>query len=348
MRAHTPHPHRSGHPLRRIPRQRLRDACAAAVLSALFGTPLASAQTAADYPKTAPVRIIVGFAPGGSVDLMARFLGKQLSERLGQSFVVDNRPGAGGNIGAAAVAKARPDGHTLLVTSVVHSINPSLYASLPFDPVTDFTPVTTIGLAPNCIAVHPATPFRTLGELVGYAKTNPGKLAYASAGGATTMFLGMALFESMAGIRLLHVPYNGAGPSIMGAVGGQVQVVSSGCGSAEPFVKSGQLRSLGISTAKPSDLAPGIPTIAQAGGVPGYEIVNWIGLLAPPGTPQAIVDKLNAESAEILRQPETRAWMTQQGVEPHHLPPAAFADLVRADIGKYQALIRDNGVKLTQ
>lgn len=326
-----------------------RHAVAAAVLLGCALAPtVATAQGAGDYPKAAPVRFVVGFAPGGSVDIMARYMAKRLGERLGQTFIVDNRPGAGGNIGAAAVAKAKPDGYTLLVTSVVHSINPGLFATLPFDTLKDFTPVATIGLAPNCIAVNPATPFKTLGELVTYAKANPGKLAYSSAGGATTMFLGMALFENMAGIKLLHVPYNGAGPSIQGAVAGQVQVLSSGCGSAEPFVKSGQLRSLAISTAKPSNLAPGVPTIAEAGGVPGYEIVNWIGVIGPAGMPQPLVDKINAEVRDVLSLADAREWMTQQGVEPYALTPAAFTELVRTDIGKYQKLVRDSGVKLTQ
>ncbi len=317
----------------------------ATALGAILATPAAHADSAADFPKS-PVRFVVGFNPGGSVDLMARHLGKLLSEKLGQPFVVENRPGAGGNIAAGLIAKARPDGHALLMTSVVHSINPSLYSNLPFDPVKDFTPVSVIGLAPNCIAVNPSTPYKTLGELVAHARANPGQLTYSSAGGATTMFLGMALFESMAGIKMLHVPYNGAGPSIQGAVGGHVQVVSSGCGSAEPFVRSGQLRNLAISTAAPSHLAPGVPTIAEAGGVPGYEIVNWIGVFGPPGLPPAIAEKLSHEMRSVLERPDVREWMAQQGVEAHHQPPAAFATLVRDDIVKYQKLVKAAGVKL--
>jgi tripartite-type tricarboxylate transporter receptor subunit TctC len=321
-----------------------RHATALAVtLTAALAAPLAHAQGA--YPK-GPVKLIVGFAPGGSVDLMARYLGQKLGEKLGEPFVVDNRAGAGGNIGAAAVAKAKPDGQTLLVTSVVHSINPSLFSTLPFDPVKDFVAVTPVGLAPNSIAVHPATPFKTLGELVTYAKANPGKVTYSSAGGATTMFLGMALFESMAGIKLLHVPYNGTGPSIQGVVTGQVQVLSAGYGSAEPFAKQGQLRMLGITTAQPSPLAPGVPTVAEAAGVPGYEVVNWIGVFAPAGTPQAIVDKLNTEMRELQKSPEVQQYMKQQGVEPFSLPPAKFAELVQSDIGKYQKIVKASGAKL--
>lgn len=311
-------------------------------LVAGLASPLASAQ---DYPKNT-VKLVVGFAPGGSVDLMARTIGQKLQDRLGQPFIVDNKPGSGGNLGANLVAKAKPDGYTLLVTSVVHSINPSLFSSLPFDTVKDFEPVGSIGLAPNGIAVNPKTPFKTLGELVSYAKANPGKLTFASSGGATTMYLGFAMFEAMAGIKLLHVPYNGAGPAILGAVSGQVDVLSSGYGSSAPYAKSGQLRMLGISTAQPSPLAPGVPTIAEAGGVPGYEIVNWIGVFAPAGTPKAIVDKINAAIGDIQKQQEVRDFMTSQGVEPMHLTPAKFTDLVKSDIVKYQKIVKDNGVKI--
>jgi tripartite-type tricarboxylate transporter receptor subunit TctC len=326
----------------------MRARARAGVLAALLAVgllPLARAEAAADYPRGA-VRVIVGFAPGGSVDVMARFVGKKLSEKFGQPFVIENRAGAGGNIGAGVVAKARPDGQTLLVTSVAHSINPSLYPSLPFDPVKDFAAVGPVGLAPNCIAVNAKTPFKTLSELVAYAKEHPGKVTYSSAGGATTMYLGMAQFEAMAGIRMQHIPYNGTAPSILAAVAGQVDVLSGGYGSAEPYAKSGQLRILGISTAQPSTLAPGVPTIAAAAGVPGYEVVNWIGVLAPAGTPQPILDKLSAAMHEIEQQPDVRKWMKEQGVEPYFLPPAAFGDLVREDVGRYRKIVEASGAKL--
>ncbi|HSV81234.1 MAG TPA: tripartite tricarboxylate transporter substrate binding protein [Ramlibacter sp.] len=317
----------------------------ALTLAAGLGPSLTRAQGAADYPK-APVKLIVGFAPGGGVDLMARYLAKKLGERMGQPFVVENRAGASGNIGAAAVAKARPDGYTLLMTSVVHSINPSLFKSLPFDPVNDFAPVTTIGLSPICFAAHPGAPFKTLPELVAHAKAHPGTVSYSSAGGGTMMALGMDLFETMAGIKLLHVPYNSTGPSVQAAVAGNVQVVSSGCGAVEPFARSGQLRMLGTATAKPSELTPGVPTIADAGSVPGYEAASWQGILAPAGTPQAVIDKLSAEIAEVQKLPDVREFMAKQGIEPYVLPPARFAELVRSDIAKYQKIVKDSGVKL--
>jgi tripartite-type tricarboxylate transporter receptor subunit TctC len=321
-----------------------RSIALASILMAGLGTSRALAQTPVDYPK-GPVKLVVGFAPGGGTDLMARILAKKLGERWGQSFIVENRAGAGGNIGAATVANARPDGHTLLFTSVVHSVNPSLFRSLPFDPVKDFVPVTTIGLSPICFAVHPSTPFKTLRELVAYAKTNPGKVSYSSAGGGTMMFLGMALFESMAGIRLLHVPYNSTGPSVQAAVAGHVQLVSSGCGAVEGFARNGQLRMLGIATAKPSPLTPGVPTIAEAGGVPGYEAASWQGVFAPAGTPQVVIDKLSAEIAEIQKLPDVQESMARQGIDPYVLPPAKFAELVRADIDKYQKIVKDAGLK---
>lgn len=305
---------------------------------------LTSAQPASDYPK-GTVRIIVGFAPGGGTDLMARYFAKKLGDRLGQPFIVENRPGAGGNIGANTVARARPDGQTLLFTSVVHSINPALTTTLPFDPVKDFIPVTTVGLSPIGFAVHPSTPFKSVAELVSFAKANPSKVTYSSAGGATMMYLGMAMFESMAGIKLLHIPYNSTGPSVLAAVSGQVQVVSSGFGAIEAFARNGQLRMLGIATAKPSPLAPGVPTIAASSGLPGYEAVSWQGLFAPAGTPQSVIDKLHHEVAEIQKQTDTQEVMARQGIEPFSLTPAKFAELVQTDIVRYQKIVKDVGVK---
>ncbi len=321
-----------------------RAAAFGAALVACLAAPLAHAQTAADYPK-GPIKLIVGFAPGGGTDLMARVVAKKLTEKWGQSVVVDNRPGAGGNIGAAAVANARPDGQTLLFTSVVHSVNPSLFRSLPFDPVKDFAPVTTVGVSPICFAVQPSSQFKTLGDLVTYAKGNPGKVSYSSAGGGTMMFLGMALFESMAGIKLLHVPYNSTGPSIQAAIGGHVQVVSSGCGAVEVLARNGQLRLLGIATPKPSELTPGVPTVADAGGVPGYEAASWQGIFAPAGTPQAVIDKLSTEIAEMQKLPDVQEFMAKQGIDPFILQQAKFAELVRSDIGKYQKIVKDAGLK---
>jgi tripartite-type tricarboxylate transporter receptor subunit TctC len=306
--------------------------------------PAASAKAEDGYPSK-PVRILVGFAPGGSVDLMARFYGKRFADTWGQSFVVENRPGAAGNLAAQLVAQAKPDGHTLLLTSVVHSINASLYPALPFDSARNFSAIAPVALAPNGIAVASTVRIYNLAELVGYAKANPGKLEYASSGAGTLMHMGMELFMASAGIKVLHVPFNGTGPAVNAVIGGHVPVLSSGYGSAQPFAETGKLRMLAISTAQPSPLAPGMPTVAEAAGLPGYEAVGWMGLLAPTGTPKDIVDKLNAEILRVQQSPDVPDWLARQGLQPYHLPPEAFSALVKSDMEKWGKVVRESGIK---
>jgi tripartite-type tricarboxylate transporter receptor subunit TctC len=315
----------------------------ACVALLIVAAPTSSAN-AQDYPSK-PVRILVGFAPGGSVDLMARFYGKHFADTWGQSFVVENRPGGAGNIAAQLVAQAKPDGHTLLLTSVVHSINASLYPSLPFDPTKNFAAIAPVALAPNGIAVASSVPIYSLAELVSYAKANPGKLEYASSGAGTLMHMGMELFKESAGIKVLHVPFNGTGPAVNAVIGGHVPVLSSGYGSALPFAESGKLRMLAISTAQPSPLAPGMPTVAVAAGLPGYEAVGWMGLLAPAGTPKEIVDKLNAEILRVQQSPDVPDWLARQGLQPYHLSPDAFSALVKSDMEKWGKVVRESGIK---
>lgn len=298
----------------------------------------------APYPQ-GPVRLIIGFAPGGGVDLLARGLAKKLGERLSQPVIVENRPGAGGTIGTNAVAKAKPDGQTLLFTSVAHAINQSLYPTLPFDSVKDFVAVTPMATAPNGIAAHPGAPFKTLAELVDYARKNPGKVTYGAIGGSTTMYLGMALLEAMAGLKLQYVPYAGTMPSVQAAVTGEVQVVSSGYGSSEPFARSGQLRMLAVTTPRPSKLAPGVPTVAEAASLPGYEIVNWMGVFAPAGTPAATVDKLNTTIRDLQSDPEMLHIMASQKVEAFHLSPNDFRQLVQDDVRRYAKVVKDTNAQ---
>jgi len=300
---------------------------------------------AADGYPTRPVKVYVGFAPGGSVDLMARFYGKRFAEALGGSFVVENRPGAGGNIAAELVAKAKPDGYTLLLTSVVHSINASLYHSLRYDAAKDFAAISPVGLAPNGIFVAPSLPIRTLAELVTYAKAHPGELFYASAGSGTLMHMGMELFAETAGIKLVHVPYNGTGLAINAVMSEQVPVLSSGFGSAEPYAESGKLRTLAISTAERSPLAPDVPTAAEAAGLPGYEAVGWMGLLAPSGTPADIVATLNAEILRVQKSPDVPDWLAKQGITPYYLSADAFGQLIKTDVEKWRKVVRETGVK---
>ena len=303
-----------------------------------------AARAEGSYPERT-VEMIVGFAPGGGVDQLARAVAKKLGERLGQTFVVVNRPGAGGTIGTSAVARAAPDGYTLLFTSIGHAINQSLYPKLSFDSVKDFVAISPVATAPNAISANPSAPFKTLGELVDYAKKNPGKVTYGAIGGSTTMYLGMAMLEARAGIKMSYVPYNGTVPSVMAAVTGEVQVVSSGYGNQEAFIRDGKLRLLAVTTARPSPVAPGAPTVAEAAQLPGFEIVNWMGVFAPAGTPAAITDRLNAEIRQLLADPEMRRIMDTQKVEPFHATSVEFEKLVAADVERFAKIVRQTNAK---
>lgn len=319
-----------------------------AVAASLLSASVVWAQAplpATGYPAKS-VRILVGFAPGGGIDITARYFSKHLTASLGQSFVVDNRPGAGGTVATDLLAKAPPDGYTLIMLSVTHAINATLYSKLPFDSVKDFTPVTPVALTPDCIAVHPSVPLKSLRELIGMAKASPDKLSYASAGSGTLMHIGMELFRFMAGIKILHVPYNGAGPSTIAVVGGQVPVLSTSLPPALPHARAGKLRMLGVTTAQRTPLAPEYPTVAEAAGLPGYEAVVWIGLLAPAGTPPAVVNRLNAEVERLVQQREVREQLATQGTDPYRETPTAFAELIRSDIVKWGKVVREVGAKV--
>lgn len=317
-----------------------------------LGVSLLSASAAfAQAPAFAPppnypvksVRVIVGFAPGGGIDGIARFYTQRFTEALRQSFVVENRPGAGGNIGTDFVAKAPPDGYTLLITSIVHTISGSLYAKLPFDAVRDFAPISTLALTPNCIAVHPSMPVRTLRELVALAKARPGEISYASGGNGSPQHVGMELFRSMAGIKLQHIPYNGASPSTIAVLGGQIPVLSTSLPAALPHARAGKLRLLAVTTAKRTELAADYPTVAEAAGLPGFEAVVWYGLFAPAGTPPAVVNKLSAEVERLQQRREIRDQLAALAYDLYWHTPAGFADLIRADVVKWGNVIRETG-----
>ncbi len=298
----------------------------------------------ANYPART-VRVLVGFAPGGGVDVMARIFAQKLSESLGQSFIVDNRPGATGNIATDQVAKATPDGYTLLMTSTVHSINPSMFSKLPFDPLRDFAPVSAVGSSPDCIAVHPSLPAPTLAALVALAKAKPDSLSYASAGSGTVMHVGMELFRAMADIKLQHIPYNGSGPSTLAVIGGQVPIISTSLGTALPHARSGKLRMLAVTSAQRSPMAPEYPTAAEAAKLPGYEAITWIGLLAPAGTPPAIVNKLNAEIERLSQLKEVRDQMANVAFDPYRQSAAAFTEIIRNDLTKWGKVVRESGAR---
>lgn len=313
---------------------------AALALSFMFA---GGASAQAPYPAKA-VRIVVGFAPGGGVDLMSRFFGTKLSEALGQQFVIENRPGASGNIAAELVSKAPPDGYTLLGASITHAINASMFSKLPFDPVKDFAPISTFVLNPDCIAVHPSMPAKSLRELIAMAKAQPGAVSYAHAGAGTMMHTGMELFLSMAKIKMLGVPYNGAGPSTIAVLGGQVPVLSTSLIAALPHVPAGKLRMLAVTTAQRTPLAPEYPTVAEAAGLPGYEAIVWIGLLGPAGMPPAVVNRLNAEIEKLAQRKDVRDELAKLYNEPYRQSPAAFGELIRSDVAKWGKVIRDAGI----
>ncbi len=315
---------------------------AAVVIMALFSSGAAQAQT---YPvKT--VRIIVAYAPGGGTDVMARLFAPRFTEALGQPFVVENRPGFGGNIGTELVAKAPPDGYTLLMTTAAHAINVSLYGGkVGYDPVRDFAPVSLVSAAPNMLSSHPSLPVKTLKELVALAKARPGELSYASPGGGTPQHLAMELFRHMAGIQVTHIPYNGGGPSVIASLGGQVPVLASSLPTALPHAKVGKLRALAVTSAQRSQLAPDYPTVDEAAGLKGYEANVWFGLFAPTGTPPAVISRLNAEIEKLEQQKDIRDRLTTLGFDPVRNTPEQFLQLLRTDVAKWAKVVRDSGAK---
>jgi tripartite-type tricarboxylate transporter receptor subunit TctC len=292
-----------------------------------------------------PVRLIVPFAPGGGVDITARTVAPVLSSRLGQQIIVDNRGGAGGNIGAEAAARATPDGYTLLMASSAQmAINPHMYAKLPFDPVRDFVPITLMGQAVNAVCVHPSLPARSIKELIALAKSQPMKLTFASGGIGASDHIATELFMSMTGVRMVHVPYKGGAPAMVDLLGGNVDLGFSTVATAMGAIRAGRVRALGVTSAKRFELLPDVPTIAEA-GVPGYEAVSWYGLFALAGTPAAIVTRANSEMVAILDMPDVRKRLMESGVIPVSSTPDAFAAYIRNDSARWGKLIRANAIK---
>jgi len=301
-----------------------------------------SSATAQDYPNRT-IRIIVPFTPGGATDVVTRIVAQKLSEQTGRQVVTDNRGGAGGIVGAEAVAKAPPDGYTLVMgTSGTHAINVSLYPKLPYDPVKDFAPVTRTAVLPSMILAHPSVPATNVRELIAIAKKNPGQLTYASSGSA--QYLTGALFTSMAQIYMLHVPYKGGGQAMPAQLGGEVALSFSTVVSSLPHIKSGRLCGLAVTSAKRTPAAPEFPTVAES-GLPGYEAVSWYGVLAPAGTPRDILMRLNMEIVRALKLPEVRQLMLAQGAEPVSESPEQFAALIKSDIAKWGDVVRKSGAK---
>jgi tripartite-type tricarboxylate transporter receptor subunit TctC len=312
------------------------------ILAALLAAaPSAHAQS---YPVK-PIRIVVPFAAGGGADIIARILGQKMTESWHQQVVVDNRPGATGNIGSEIVAKSAPDGYTLLITSSALAINPSVYRSLPFDAIRDFAPVTQPGLLPNILVVHPSVPVKTVKELIAFAKPRPGQLAYASAGAGTGTHLAAEMFKLQAGIDLVHVPYKGGGALLNDLLGGQVALTFATLPSVMPYVKAGRLRALAMTTSKRWPGLPQVPTIAES-GFRDFEISTWIGLLAPAGTPKDIVAKLHAEVVRILNLPDVRERFDGLGMEPVGDTPEHFAQYIKSELAKYAEVVKRSGARV--
>jgi tripartite-type tricarboxylate transporter receptor subunit TctC len=321
----------------------LSDFSRAIYLSCLaLAAPLGMQAHAQGYPERA-VRIVVPFAPGGSTDIVGRIASQKLGERLKQSVVIDNRGGGGGNIGSDLVAKAPPDGYTLLVGTVGSlTINPSLYRKMPYDPLRDLTPIAYFGSTPNILVVHPSLPARTVSELIALARARPGQLNYASAGTGGSVHLAAELFRSLAKIDMVHVPYKGSGPALIDLIAGQTQLMFSTMPPALPHVKSGRLRALGMTGTKRSPLVPDLPTIAES-GLPGYEITQWWGLLGPAGLPPAVVTRLNNEMNAILKEPEVRQRFASEGAETAPNTPDWFAAYMKAEVAKWAKVVRASG-----
>jgi tripartite-type tricarboxylate transporter receptor subunit TctC len=314
-------------------------AAAVAVLGGLLGMGAATAQT---YPVK-PIRVINPFSPGGSLDLVARALARTMSTELGQPVVVENRPGAGGNIGVEAVAKSPPDGYTLLAVQSSLTINPSLLKQVPYDPVKDFEPVSKMSSYMFFLVVHPSTQARSVQQLIALAKSRPDQLTYASVGIGSGTHLAGELFKSMSGTRMIHIPYKGSGPSIIDLVGGHVALMF-GSTSVLPHVQTKKLVLLGVTGARRSGFVPQAPTIAES-GLPGYEITAWNAMFAPAGTPQAIVNRLNALVKSGLANNETRTVMEAQGLDATPSTPAELGQLVKTELTKWSKLIRGAGIR---
>jgi len=306
---------------------------------------IAALPVLADSFPSKPITIIVPFPPGGTTDVLARTVGQKLTEALGQPVIVDNKPGAGATIGAALVAKAQPDGYTLLMGAVHHTIATSIYSSLPYDFQKDLAPVTVVALVPNVLAINPSIPARNVRELVAYGKAHPGQLNFGSNGQGTAQHLIGEEFSLKTGVKMVHVPYKGSAPLVTDLMAGQIQLSFDTITPDLPQIKAGKLRALAVTTAKRSPALPDVPTLAEA-GLQGFDMGSWFGLLAPAKTPPEIVAKLNTEIVKILNRPDVQKTFADIGAQKVGDSPAQMASLIRSDTDKYGALARKIGVKI--
>jgi len=306
---------------------------------------ISCASSAQGYPDHA-IRLVVPFPAGGTTDILARAAAQKLTESLGKSVVVDNRPGAGGNIGADLVAKSPPDGYTLLMGTVgTHAINPSLYAKMPYDHVKDFVPVVLVAGVPNVLVVNPSLPVNSVADLIKLAKSKPGSINFASSGNGTSIHLSGELFKTMAGVDMTHVPYKGSAPALTDLMGGQVQVMFDNLPSSLPHIKAGKLRAIAVTSLKRAPALPDVPTISES-GLPGFEASSWFGILAPAGTPPAIVTRLNTEINKWLQTPEAKEQLLAQGAQAAGGTPEQFAAHIRAETDKWAKVVKASGAKV--
>ncbi|CAG2146815.1 Tripartite tricarboxylate transporter family receptor [compost metagenome] len=331
------------------PRRRALALLLSAALASL-ALPASTAFAADPYPNK-PIRLVVPFPAGGTTDILARAVAAELSKLPGWNVVVDNKPGAGGNIGTDIVAKSAPDGYTLLMGTVgTHGINQSLYAKLPFDPIKDFVPITEVASVPNVLVVNPAfaqqNKINSVNDLIAYARANPGKLNMASSGNGTSIHLAGELFKTQTKTFMVHFPYRGSGPALTDLSGGTMQLMFDNLPSSMQLIKSGKLKALAVTSAKPSPALPDLPTVAAAAKLPNFEASSWFGLLAPAGTPGDIVHRIQQEVAKSLATPAVRERMLAQGADPVGNTPEQFAAFIRAETTKWAKVVKDSGAKV--
>jgi tripartite-type tricarboxylate transporter receptor subunit TctC len=313
-------------------------------LGALFAC-IALGASAQGYPNR-PIRLVVPFPAAGTTDILARAVAQKLTEALGQAVVVDNRPGAAGNIGSDLVAKSAPDGYTLLMGTVgTHAINPSLYSNMPYDHVKDFVPVVLVAGVPNVLVVNPELPVNSVADLIKLAKAKPGTINFASSGSGTSIHLSGELFKTMAGVDMMHVPYKGSSPALTDLIGGQVQIMFDNLPSSLAQIKAGKLRAVAVTSLKRAPALPDVPTISES-GLPGFEASSWFGVLAPAGTPAPIVARINGEVNKWLQSADARERLLGQGAEAAGGTPEQFASYIRVETEKWAKVVKASGAKV--
>ncbi|HET9471002.1 MAG TPA: tripartite tricarboxylate transporter substrate binding protein [Usitatibacter sp.] len=310
----------------------------------LFAAAPALAQPAGESYPSKPIRLILPFPPGGGTDILGRIIAERLTTQLGQPVVIENRGGAGGNVGAEAAAHSAPDGYTLVLVAPSLAISPSLYTKLNYDPVKDFAPVSLVGSVPNVMVINPEVPARNLAEFIALAKSKPGGMNFGSGGPGTSNHLAGELFNIEAGVKLVHVPYKGVNLAMNDVIAGQVQLVVIGIPAALPFIRAGRLRALAVVAPKRLAALPDVPTVAEA-GLPNYEVTTWYGVLAPAGTPKPIVARLNAEIVRVMHAPDLQERFAATGTEPRTSTPEEFAEFIRQEMAKWGKVVRQAGLK---